>query len=74
MASRTEKFEIHEIQGIRRSRTRGGATEKGTRTGGKKRVAMVPARFFSGTPEFAKGVVGRWGKMISFEDGRPFFF
>ncbi len=34
----------------------------------KKITAMVPARFFSGTPEYAKGVVGRWGKTICFED------
>lgn len=71
MASRTGKFEI---QRVRRSRTRGLVSEKRDESGIKKQAAMVPALFFSGTPEFAKGVVGRWGKTVFFEDGLPFYF
>lgn len=73
MASQHQRNQC-EGQGVRRSCKEGKSMEKTGRGRRKIRVAMVPARCFSGTPEFVKGVVGRWGKTISFEDHGPFFF
>lgn len=62
------------MEGARGAASRRTAAGAGQKKGCKAEgTAMVPARFLAGTPEYAKGVVGHWGRMIPFEDPRPFF-
>lgn len=63
---------ISKVSGTGRSCKKAAVPAKRSGRSKKTITAMVPARFFSGTPDYAKGVVGKWGRTISFED-HPFF-
>ena len=67
MAVRNE-MKRSSVRGVKTGRTRVSRAFERSGQRRKKITAMVPAQFLAGTPEYAKAVVGRWGKVISFED------